>query len=54
MMWVSFDTNGKPFLGLVPCIAIPLLNGLGRAENRERFNVFSATGETDLKVNCYK
>ena len=34
-------------------IAIPPLNGLSRAENRERFNVFSATGETDLKVNCY-
>jgi len=34
--------------------AIPPLNGLARAENRERFNVFSATGETDLKVNCYK
>ncbi|MCL2377881.1 MAG: coproporphyrinogen dehydrogenase HemZ [Defluviitaleaceae bacterium] len=35
-------------------IAIPPLNGLARAENRERINVFSATGETDLKVNCYK
>ena len=31
--------------------AIPPSNGLARAENRERFNVFSATGETDLKVN---
>jgi len=35
-------------------IAIPPLNGLTRAENRERINVFSATGEADLKVNCYK
>ena len=34
-------------------IAIPPLNGLARAENRERINVFSATGETVLKVNCY-
>jgi len=34
-------------------IAIPSLNGLVRAENRERFNAFLATDEADLKVNCY-
>ena len=34
-------------------IAIPPLNDLVRAENRERFNAFSATDEADLKVNCY-
>jgi len=35
-------------------IAIPPLNGHVRAENRERFNAFSAINEADLKVNCYK
>jgi len=35
-------------------VAIPPLNGLVRAENRERFNAFSATDEADLKANCYK
>ena len=34
-------------------IAISALNGPDRAENHERFNVFSATGGADLKPNCY-
>ena len=48
--------TGKVTLDLeaAPSIAIPPLNSSARAENSRRINAFSATGGTDLKVNCYK
>ena len=49
----DFEMAEVGLFDALPDIANSDENGLDRAENRERFNAFSATGKTDLNRNCY-